>query len=184
MLEAMKGNYQKMCNRTELDENLAKEISMRIKAVKNSDIENWLELVREVEPLFGPMIGEAGFQAGLIEAIIKKRTFGVCNSCGKLCRIIVVSYERNEIEWLAVASNDRKNGYGRKLLKYAIAKLNPAKPVTVQTFDKIVPAGLAARNLYLQCGFQEIGQAGLNPAGLPTVMLKRAPNKLRNKLSE
>ncbi len=85
---------------------------------------------------------------------------------------------------MAVARNDRQNGYGRKLLKYAIAKLNLAKPVMVQTFDKIVPAGLGARNLYLQCGFQEIGQAGLNPARLPTVMLKRAPSKVRNKLSE
>lgn len=156
---------------------------MRIDVVKKTDIANWLELVREVEPLFGPMIGEAGFQEGLAEAIAEERAFGVRNDCDKLCGVVVVSYERNEIEWLAVACNERKNGYGGKLLKHAITKLNSTKPVTVQTFDKSVPAGLAARNLYLQCGFQEIGQAELNPAGLPTVMLKRAPSKLQNSLS-
>lgn len=156
---------------------------MRIAAVKQSEIENWLELVSEVEPLFGPMIGVAGFQAGLVAAIVDKRAFGVRNDCGKLCGVVVVSYERNEVEWLAVANSDRKNGYGGKLLKHAIGRLNPMKPVTVQTFDKTVTVGLAARNLYLRFGFHEIGQAELNPAGLPTVMLKRPPGKSHSKAS-
>jgi len=153
---------------------------MRIETVKLNEIENWLALASEVEPLFGPMVGLAGFQASLVGAIDDKRAFGVRNDCGKLCGVVVVSYERNEVEWLAVANNDRRNGYGGKLLKHAIVRLNAMKPVLVQTFDKTVPEGLAARNLYLRFGFHEIGQAGLNPAGLPTVVLKRPPSKIQS----
>ena len=148
---------------------------MEIEAVKNSDMDNWLELVQEVEPLFGPMIGEGGFQEALIAVIGEDRALGIRNDSGKLCGIIVVSYGKNEIEWLAVTSSDRQNGYGEKLLNHAINKLNPKQPITVQTFDKTVPDGLGARKLYMKCGFQEIEQAGLNPAGFPTVILKRAP---------
>lgn len=32
---------------------------MEIEVVKNSDIDNWLELVQEVEPLFGPIRKDA-----------------------------------------------------------------------------------------------------------------------------
>lgn len=146
---------------------------MKIDTVKKCDIDDWLELVREVEPLFGPMIGTAGFQEHLIAVIGEERAFGIRNDSGKLCGIIVVSYEKNEIEWLAVASSDRQNGFGEKLLNHAINKLTAPKPITVQTFDKTVPAGLGARKLYMKCGFQEIEKAGLNPAGFPTVILKR-----------
>jgi len=148
---------------------------MKIEVVKNSDIDNWLELAQEVEPLFGPMVGEAGFQEALMAVIGEERAFGLHNDSGKLCGVIVISFEKNEIEWLAVTNSGRRNGYGEKLLNHAIGELNPQKPITVQTFDKTVLAGLGARKLYMKCGFQEVEQAGLNPAGLPTVILKRVP---------
>lgn len=150
---------------------------MKIEAVKKSDLDQWRLLVQEVEPLFGPMIGEEGFQAALISAIHEERALGIRNDAGQLCGIIVVSYKKNAIEWLAVTGMERQNGYGEKLLNHAINRLNPQEPITVQTFDKTVPAGLGARKLYMKCGFLEISPAGLNPAGFPTVILKRAPVK-------
>ena len=35
---------------------------MNIEIINSGDIVAWLELVQEVEPLFGPMLGMAGFQ--------------------------------------------------------------------------------------------------------------------------
>lgn len=146
---------------------------MRIEAIKNCDIVDWLELVREVEPLFGPMIGMDGFQEHLALVVEAERAFGIRNDRDALCGVIVVSYERNEIEWLAVASRDRKNGLGEILLQYAFNKLDAQRPITVQTFAEGVPGGQGARKLYRKYGFAEIEPVGLNPAGLPTVILKR-----------
>jgi len=147
---------------------------VKIEDIKNSDIGNWLELAQEIEPLFGPMVGEAGFHEAIKTVLGKDRAFCLRDDRDKLCGIIVISYEKNEIEWFAVANSDRRKGYGEKLLNHAINKLNPQKRISVQTFDKTVLAGLSARKLYIKCGFQEVEQAGLNPAGIPTVILKRS----------
>jgi hypothetical protein len=48
---------------------------MKIEDVKNSDIENWLELAQEVEPLFGPMVGEPDFHEAIKMVIGKNRAF-------------------------------------------------------------------------------------------------------------
>ena len=148
---------------------------MRIEPVKNCDIVDWLELVREVEPLFGPMIGTDGFQEHLAMVVEAERAFGVRNDRDELSGVIVVSHEKNEIEWLAVASRDQQNGFGEKLLQYAINQLDGQRPIVVRTFAEGVPTGMGARKLYRKCGFDESESAGLNPAGLPTVILRRMP---------
>ena len=147
---------------------------MKIDTVKTCDIEAWLALVREVEPLFGPMIGTDGFQEHLAAVIGEASAFAIRNDRGDLCGVVAVSREKNEIEWLAVASRDRQRGLGEKLLAHAIQMLDAQRPITVQTFAEDVPAGRSARTLYRKFAFQEIGPAGLNPAGLPTVILERA----------
>lgn len=147
---------------------------MKVETVMISDIDSWLELAREVEPLFGPMIGEAGFHEALKAVISEERAFCIRDDSGKLCSAIILSYEKNEIEWLAVTSSKRRKNYGEMLLNHAISKLSSQKPITVQTFDNTVSAGIGARNLYIKFGFKEVDQAGLNPAGIPTVILARA----------
>ena len=105
----------------------------------------------------------------------EERAFCVRNERGELSGVIVVSHEKNEIEWLAVASRDRNNGLGEILLQYAIYQLDGQRPMVVQTFAEGVPTGMGARKLYRKCGFDESEPAGLNPAGLPTVILRRMP---------
>ena len=148
---------------------------MKIETIKSCDIMDWLKLVREVEPLFGPMIGMDGFQEHLARVVDAGRAFGIRNDRGALCGVAVVSFENNEIEWLAVASRDRNNGLGEILLQYAIYQLDGQRPMVVQTFAEGVPTGMGARKLYRKCGFDESEPAGLNPAGLPTVILRRMP---------
>ncbi len=67
---------------------------MKIEDVKNSDFENWLELAREVEPLFGPMVGEPDFHEAIKTVISKERAFCLRDDCNKLCGVIVISYEK------------------------------------------------------------------------------------------
>ncbi|WP_312421492.1 GNAT family N-acetyltransferase [Anaerospora hongkongensis] len=110
----------------------------------------WLELAQEVEPLFGPMIRETGFHEAINMVIGKDRAFCLRDDSDKLCGVILIAYEKNEIEWFAVANSDRRKGYGEKLLNHAINKLNPQKMIYVQTFDKTVLVGLGARKLYIK----------------------------------
>ncbi|MDT8904008.1 GNAT family N-acetyltransferase [Anaeroselena agilis] len=139
--------------------------------VTMNDTEAWLALAREVEPLFGPMAGEAGFIQAVEEIIAARKAYCVRDREGLAGGVAVSG---NAIEWLAVAARARGKGYGRALLAFALEKCDPALAVTVQTFDASCPEGAAARQLYTDAGFVETEKAGPNPAGVGTVMMRRS----------
>lgn len=145
-----------------------------IELVTAGDIDAWLALAREVEPLFGPMAGEEGFIRAVAETIAAKKAYCTRDREG-LAGVIAISGEGNEIEWLAVAARARGKGYGRMLLAFAVGQCDSSRPVTVQTFDDSCAEGAAARKLYTDAGFVEVERAGPNPAGVPTVIMGRRP---------
>ncbi|WP_321493384.1 GNAT family N-acetyltransferase [uncultured Desulfobacter sp.] len=149
---------------------------MEIVYSKISDFDDWLSLSREVEPLFGPMADESGFQEALKQAISLNTAFCIrTESDGtnkKLIAGVVISKDSNEILWLAVSQRYQRNGYGRKLIEFAINSLNTKEKINVQTFNDSVPEGKAARKLYMELGFKDIKDGGLNPAGIPTVIMQ------------
>ena len=144
---------------------------MNVEYAKISDFDAWIELAREVEPLFGPMADEAGFQEGLKMAIAAKTAFSICSTEG-LMGGIVISKESNEIVWLAVSERYRQQGCGRELIKFAINQLNSPESIFVQTFAESVPEGRSARKLYSDFGFVDFKDGGLNPAGIATVIMR------------
>ncbi|MFP4307347.1 MAG: GNAT family N-acetyltransferase [Desulfococcaceae bacterium] len=140
-----------------------------------TDYDAWISLAREVEPLFGPMADEELFQEALRQAISEHRAFCIREKIGDhkcLKGGIIISKEPNEIAWLAVSGQYRGKGLGRQLLKFAVGKLNLQETIFVQTFDESIPEGRAARKLYLNKGFIDCKDGGLNPAGMPTVIMK------------
>ena len=66
----------------------------------------------------------------------------------------------------------RGKGCGRKLIELAISRLDQRANIFVQTFDQSVPEGGAVRKLYADFGFADIEDGGLNPAGVPTVIMQ------------
>jgi GNAT superfamily N-acetyltransferase len=140
-----------------------------------ADYDDWLMLAKEVEPLFGPMVDDASFRDGLKSAMLEQNAFCVSGAAGDGGEIflggVVISREANEILWLAVCRENRRQGTGKALLAEAIAGMDRDRPVTVTTFDRTVEAGLPARKLYLSFGFHDDAPAGLNPAGIPTVSM-------------
>ena len=149
---------------------------MEVDCSRLSDFDSWITLAREVEPLFGSMADELDFQEALRNAISTKTAFCIrfdSNEGEKnLIGGIVISTETNEIAWLAVSQKCRRKGYGRKLVEFAIRKLNQRENIYVQTFDESVPEGASARKIYLEFGFADIKDGGLNPAGVPTVIMQ------------
>jgi len=141
-----------------------------------NDYLDWLELAKEVEPLFGPMVDDPIFCDGLMKAILEANAFCVTDGGGNE-RIslfhggIVISKETNEIVWLAVTQQSRGKKIGAALLHTAVKQLDHTRPITVTTFDQKIEAGIPARRLYQSVGFHDSVAAGLNPAGIPTVTM-------------
>lgn len=142
-----------------------------------ADMAGWLALAREVEPLFGPMADEPAFHDALRSAIEGERAYCVRVNDeapgARLCGAILVSTKDNKIGWLAVAAAHRGQGHGRALLAHAIAQLDPAWPIFVQTFADTVKEGRPARRLYRAFGFCERCEADPTPSGVATVLMVR-----------
>jgi len=139
------------------------------------DFEGWLQLAREVEPLFGPMVQDPDFRTGLRQAIVDGHALCVRAETGgheqRLQGGIVIAPKANEILWFAVATESRGKGLGKALLHAAVKNLDKTRPIIVTTFDQTVAAGTPARHLYHAVGFREFSPAGVNPAGIPTVTM-------------
>ena len=147
---------------------------MKIDTVSKEDIKNWLQLAGEVEPLFGPMLEDPDFLPAIEMAIGEERAFCIREGQAGLIAAIVLSFEKNEIEWLAVVSSRQKSGLGGQLLEHALQKLDPARNISVQTFASVAGIGDSARRLYMKYGFKEVSPAGQNPAGIETVIMVRS----------
>ena len=148
-------------------------VAMKIDYVRKHDVVAWLDLAREVEPLFGPMVGQDDFHESLKAAISNKSAYCARDEHGRPLGIVAVSQERNEITWLAVAKSARGRGIGGQLLAHAVSRLDAARPLRIQTFAASVPEGAAARKLYLAAGFVDAVAGDLNTAGLPTVIMEK-----------
>jgi ribosomal protein S18 acetylase RimI-like enzyme len=146
-----------------------------IRLAKPTDVDAWISLAREVEHLFGPMAAGTSFHDALRQAISSKTAFCAVPVDGgnpaALVGGVVISREFNQIVWLAVSRAWRGRGLGKALLEFAIGRLSRKENIFVQTFDASVPEGQAARHLYLSFGFTDFQCGGLNPAGVPTMIM-------------
>lgn len=132
----------------------------------------WIDLAREVEPLFGPMADEPAFRDGLATAIEQGHAL-VAEREGALVGGVVVDPPSGWILWLAVTTGARGLGAGARLVQAALDRLGSTVVVRVQTFASADGAGAAARAVYRRNGFVEEGPAEPAPSGIPTVILVR-----------
>ena len=141
-----------------------------ISLLNQQDYAIWIELAREVEPLFGPMAESVEFQEGIRDCIENNNAFGI-HSNNHLAGIIAIDRQHNEILWLAVGEKYRGNKYGDLLVKKAIEELEGNRDIYVQTFSKEIEKGKSARIIYEQNGFVDLKSAGKNPANIETVIM-------------
>lgn len=144
-----------------------------------TDFPLWLNLTREVEPLFGPMVEDPVFRKSLMLCIQEKHAFCVSDEDHtNLLGGILIDPKENEILWLAVTRKARGRGIGQALLIEALANLDLQRSVFVQTYDPSIPDGRAAVLLYEKAGFSISRDAGDNPAGISTVIMSRPPSEI------
>lgn len=129
---------------------------MRVESATMADVASWLEIVWEVEPLFGSM---PGFEATLLRKIDQRaalcvRSHKQRNSACVLGGLLLGGrVPHGWIRWLAVRSSARGIGIGQCLVKAAIERLTGFDRVSVDTFRDENTGGRAARRLYERLGF-------------------------------
>jgi GNAT superfamily N-acetyltransferase len=146
---------------------------MQVITAESGDIPAWLDLAAEVEPLFGPLVGDDRFQRALQRNIA--RGSATCMRVGDgppgsalMGGLLFSSHPpRYQIGWLAVAQAWRRQGVGRILVKHAFSLVHPPAEVSVVTFGQGVPGGAAARAFYAKLGFVPCEPAEAGPEGQP-----------------
>lgn len=115
-----------------------------------ADIPSWLEVVREVEPLFGPM---PTFDETLERAIARSGAWCIRIEGAVAAGMILGAPESAKINWLAVRQSMRGQGFGSDLVVHALRVFEDAPDVTVDTFGEDNVEGGPARHLYESFGF-------------------------------
>jgi ribosomal protein S18 acetylase RimI-like enzyme len=140
-------------------------------------IPEWLELAREVEPLFqAAMASDAGFHEFMKRKIEQKEAYSIRDDAKRLLGLIAISHNNNAISWFAVFSKHRKSGVGSSLLGHALQELDNGREITVVTFRKDNEAGIPTRRLYQKFGFIE-HDSNVYYDGLPRSLLKKLPDR-------
>ena len=67
--------------------------------------------------------------------------------------MLAFSRAENELAFLAVSAQHRRQGIARKLAERMFRELDPSRPVKLITYRARVPEGEAARSLYQRMGF-------------------------------
>ena len=129
---------------------------MRVRPAQATDLDQWLEIAREVEPLFGPMPDLAEH---VDRAIARGTALVVADETGMHGACLL---SRDDVEhmihWLAVRASSRRQGCGSAMLR-AIADRWPDGNISVITFTASIPEGDPARRLYEAHGYEPRGPA-------------------------
>lgn len=143
----------------------------QIVAAQPQDCAAWLELAREVEPLFGPMVNDPGFHRALENNIARGTAYCIRVENGAADSPLVGGLlfspkpPTYKIGWLAVSQNYRGQQIGTKLVAHVIQLVQPPAQLVVTTFGADIAGGQAARRLYTRMGFIPAEQAPNGPEG-------------------
>lgn len=126
---------------------------------ERGDIGAWMELVREVSPVFPGLETEEALEDHkntVLRFMGEKRALCV-KIRGKIAGVLLFSVKHNMICCLAVSPAHRKEGIGSALLAAALERLDGSRDITVSTFREGDERGIAARALYKKFGFEDGG---------------------------
>ena len=128
------------------------------------DIPSWLEIVSEVEPLFGPM--------PMFETMLKNNIAAHTALCVRADVGIVIgglllggTPPDNWIRWFAVRKSSRGRGLGTKLIQEVLLQCPAPCTVSLATFGADNTDGLPARALYERLGFVACEMLPRGPEG-------------------
>lgn len=135
---------------------------MHVVPATEADIDSWLGLAGEVEPLFGPM---PRFEVTLAAKIAEGAALCVRDG-GVLGGVLLGGTAPDHwIRWLAVRGSARGRGIGAVLLEAVLARCPAPSTISLATFGDDNPAGRPARRLYERHGFAALEMLPRGPEG-------------------
>ena len=145
---------------------------MHVAPAQLADIPAWLDLAAEVEPLFGPMVADAGFHAALERHIRRQTAFCIREQDGAPGTALIggllfsaAHAPHYKIGWLAVSQRCRRQGLAKALMDYCFRLIQPPAELSVVTFGADNADGGPARRFYEHMGFQPAEAAPNGPEG-------------------
>jgi GNAT superfamily N-acetyltransferase len=136
---------------------------VNVKAATREDVASWLDVVHEVEPLFGPM---PAFESVLLRGIDRGTALCVRDASGRvLGGLLLQAPPATRITWLAVRASARGRGVGTALVAEALRRCPPPCEVLVDTFGADNAKGRPARRLYASFGFTAAEHLPPGPEG-------------------
>ena len=118
----------------------------------DQDIDSWMELLELVKDNF-PGLDMRAYKEGLRASITRKEALAAKKD-GKVIGALAFSTTNTEIVFLAVHPGYRKMGIAQNLINKMMSSFQPGTQISVITYREDDLLGLAARNLYLNFGFE------------------------------
>jgi GNAT superfamily N-acetyltransferase len=122
-----------------------------------ADFMPWRALAAEVEPLFGPLVGDPSFEGALARCIARGDALCLREGAEGSPLLGGLLFSRKPpvytLAWLAVAARGRRRGVGRLLVLHSLSLVLPPAEVVVTTFGPDIPEGEPARRFYEAMGF-------------------------------
>lgn len=130
---------------------------MTIELGNKQDIENWMNLVEKVKNSFpGLETQEALNEHKNTVLEFMDRNSAICaKEQEKIVGTLLFSKECDELCFLAVDAEYRRQHIAEKMVSFMITKMDFSKDITVMTHPDGVPEGVAARAFYKRMGFIE-----------------------------
>ena len=130
---------------------------MIIEPGTKQDIDSWMKLVEKVKDAFpGLETKEALNEHRSTVLDFMGRDAAICaKEQGKIVGILLFSNENNQICFLAVDAEHRRQHIAEKMVSYMLTLTNPKNDIFVTTYRDGVTEGAAARAFYKRIGFAE-----------------------------
>lgn len=118
----------------------------------STDIEEWMSLVNIVEDNF-PGLNKEEYRKTLETCIENQEA--ICTKVqGQIVGILLFSVEHHILAFMAVHPEFRKRGIAAAMIEYMASFFPVGIDIWVTTYRENDPQGVAARALYLKCGFE------------------------------
>ncbi|MBQ7828249.1 MAG: GNAT family N-acetyltransferase [Clostridia bacterium] len=131
---------------------------MIIQFGKTSDIDNWMNLVKEISWNFPGLETEEKIEEHrktVLRFIGKEQALCAKDEKEKIVGVLLFSRGHNMICCLGVSPIHRRCGIASCLLSKALEQLDRTKDISVSTFREEDAKGIAPRTLYRKFGFVE-----------------------------
>ena len=130
---------------------------MLIELGTKQDIDSWMSLVEKVKDAFpGLETKEALNEHKNTVLDFMSRDSAICaKEQGEIVGTLLFSSENNEICFLAVDAEHRRQHVAEKMVSFMLTKMDSQRDVSVTTYRDGVPDGRAARAFYKRIGFTE-----------------------------